>query len=637
MCRVRRTTWWVALGLTILAPCAVRSAEARGGVYRGPGGAVPPGLRAPSDPMPPPPPPPSGENVAREPALLPEPPWTDMPAGPTSYGDWMFWYQQNREAFEGPAGPRQDLPDEVRERVLDAIVKEAARTDGDRAARAAALVALGKAATRAEHVEPLLGALARDPRVEAVVVESAALGLGLLRRTGDRGFLDAAACDRIRTALLALAGAEGTPGRTKAFALIAVGLLGDQPTAPQAAATTMRALVGLASGPHAGAAVPVAAMHAIPLQEGGGALAEGLALLRATAYGKDGGAQDRTGLLRRHALLALGRAGLDEDVAPLADQLSDPAPATIALRRSAAMGLVRLAMRASEEAGKRAVNALLAAAWGDPDETVRGWALAGAAAAAAERGNGRPLLDGTLLTEALLVQARFGSPHDRAFAAIGLGHLIGEPVLEGLPRAKALAVLEEGMRSGGARTPAPIAHALGMATGSDLEARARMSALLAAAGDPAADSEARGYAALGIGHAALRADTEVQTEAGAMLRARLAERRSALPMVLCATALGLFRDGGAVAALRDEVRSGPGRWLGAEAATALARIGTPAAAEALLGLAGSAEEAPQVRALAIAGLGRMLDREPVPSLARVTLWLDYRASTDAFDELSAIL
>ena len=55
-------------------PAVSRGGSGGGGYYRGPGGAVPPGLREPSDPTPPPPPPPSG------------PPSTPAPITPTTPG-----------------------------------------------------------------------------------------------------------------------------------------------------------------------------------------------------------------------------------------------------------------------------------------------------------------------------------------------------------------------------------------------------------------------------------------------------------------------------------------------------------------------------------------------------------------------
>jgi HEAT repeat protein len=74
-----------------------------------------------------------------------------------------------------------------------------------------------------------------------------------------------------------------------------------------------------------------------------------------------------------------------------------------------------------------------------------------------------------------------------------------------------------------------------------------------------------------------------------------------------------------------------------EAAAALARLGSPEAREALLRLATDPKETAPTRAAAMAGLGRLLDPNFAPSLARLTLWLNYRASTDLINQLYALL
>src|SRR5262245_3436162 len=119
-----------AIVLLAATPCVVLAASpssswAHGGIYQGPGGAVPPHLRDPSDPVPPPPPPPSGPTTPPDttgptgptptpgPVTPPTPPAPQPPTvtppdgsggvGPrrgTSIGfdDWTFWW-----AYEAPS------------------------------------------------------------------------------------------------------------------------------------------------------------------------------------------------------------------------------------------------------------------------------------------------------------------------------------------------------------------------------------------------------------------------------------------------------------------------------------------------------------------------------------------------------
>ena len=54
-------------------------------------------------------------------------------------------------------------------------------------------------------------------------------------------------------------------------------------------------------------------------------------------------------------------------------------------------------------------------------------------------------------------------------------------------------------------------------------------------------------------------------------------------------------------------------------------------------LARPLREAVPTRATALAGLGRLLDAEFHPSLARLTMWMNYRASTDLINQLYGIL
>src|SRR5947208_2821728 len=92
------------MGLVAFAPGAL----AHGGQFRGPGGAVPPGLREPGDPTPPPPPPPSRPPPPVTTPSQPPPPMppittpgdgppTPGKKSPTSFDQWVFWWNNNND------------------------------------------------------------------------------------------------------------------------------------------------------------------------------------------------------------------------------------------------------------------------------------------------------------------------------------------------------------------------------------------------------------------------------------------------------------------------------------------------------------------------------------------------------------
>ena len=69
----------------------------------------------------------------------------------------------------------------------------------------------------------------------------------------------------------------------------------------------------------------------------------------------------------------------------------------------------------------------------------------------------------------------------------------------------------------------------------------------------------------------------------------------------------------------------------------LARVGDHRAVDKLVELAMDSKEQDLTRALATAGLGLVGDLEWIPSLARLSKHVNYRASTDVVDEVLSIL
>lgn len=183
-------------------------------VFKKPGGAVPPGLREPSDPPPPPPttPPPTTGGTDAPPPTTPSPtppttgpttPTTPTPADPTAGGDgpakkkaaaddttWETWWALNRIEFfpnryvssvvsqEGPMarGAKPLSPDVVRAKLWKPLM--ALKDDREVFVREAALITIGRVASdeglRAEAREILVNAI-KDKN--HLVARAAALGL----------------------------------------------------------------------------------------------------------------------------------------------------------------------------------------------------------------------------------------------------------------------------------------------------------------------------------------------------------------------------------------------------------------------------------------------------------------------------
>ena len=70
---------------------------------------------------------------------------------------------------------------------------------------------------------------------------------------------------------------------------------------------------------------------------------------------------------------------------------------------------------------------------------------------------------------------------------------------------------------------------------------------------------------------------------------------------------------------------------------ALAKIGDARAVEPMIALLKDKKEQDLTRALACAGLGVIGDLEWLPSLSRISLDVNYRASTDAINEVLSLI
>jgi HEAT repeat protein len=673
-----------ACSTTALSPSP---AYAHGGVFRGPGGQVPPALRPPGDPQPPPPPPPTGGPPPETPpptnggpptSGLPVPgkpppvtPPTDPGVGTEPLGErrrpatisfdhWEFWWAHNDAEFvrvkdalygmrvtdESPlwvlGRSKSNVSDalrptekEVREVVVPALLRVMdPKADVDPDVAGAAHVALAKVTSDPAHLALLRDAVADADR-PAMVREAAAIALGLVRRGERRTTFDAYELDRMRRFCLETYEDEESPTRVRGFAMLSIGLLGDQPTAEPVAPR----LVAYLKDRQRGEDLPVALLQALSLQPSGAVGAETLDLLVECVLRGRIGREDASEMVRAHAALAVGRLGWDVHVAPMLNALT-LRNAQSMVRRSAAIALGQLGARVDGARRAEVASALVRAAESTSDSSTRNFAIMSIARlleadVRAQRtdvlneGRGRAV-------EFLARTAQSGAPVQRPYGALALGlvaNAVGDrPTVEtyGDLQVRAVAILREGLADGGrdASTRAAFAVSLGLARDAG-----SLGALVALVADRDADTTLRGHAAVAVGMVGGAGAGEARTLEGA-LRERSSEelRRQA------AVGLALMHARQAVDVLVAELADPDASdGVKGQVVAALGAIGDQRAIAPLSALVEDAKASVPTRALACAGLGLVGDLEVVPTLSLLSKDQNYRASPDVLTEVLTIL
>jgi len=632
--RISRLCAVIVAALFVLV---ARDALGHGGQHRGPAGQVPPDGRVPTDPTAPTVPP-SGPTPAPTfpPGTTPGPggrlpgggPHVGPRVGPTGgqagrtgvtpgprkqgrstpgFERWEFWWTYNRERFldlkrrlndrigSTPGGADWLLGRRTELRVVERITRRviddellpallARLTDEHFDVRAAAVIALGKAGD-VRAVEPLVDALGDSHKQ---VSESAALALGILGEKAAISVLRELLIDS-REGRKLVRRPQEVPFRTRAFAAIALGLIGDASAAPDlldAVRADSRhrdlpscAAVGLAlMGAPAGDAVP--------------------ALLDLVRSGRS------SDVVRAHAINALGKIGDRSALSTLQKALRDK---SLHVRRSAVQALGRVA-RADDAVATRMLVEVVRKGR-DPQSVHWGCIALGRIGGA---------MPEKTLTE-LVVR---GNGQEQAFAAIGLAMIAArdgerDAVSEHLRRGL------ESVRD----TSVQGAFCIALAIAGDRGAAPRLRAILRSSGSPAL----RGHAALALG--ILR-----DTESKPLIR-EIVSRKRAEPDLLRdgATALGLLGDREVVSLLSDMVRSAKTEHIKSASATALGFIGDHSAVGVLREVAADAKTTPDLaRAHAVVALGIVGEEEPLPVLSRVSEGINYRALVEALNEILSI-
>jgi HEAT repeat protein len=539
------------------------------------------------------------------------------------------------------ADDRKPTQQAVETEILPALrwaLEPANRLDED--TLAAAHLAIGKCARSEEDVRRLLDTCRRRT-APAMVHECAALSLGLLRRTWPDARFDARLLDQVRGALFTLVDDDALPTRTRCFAALGVGLLGDQGASgsdamSRSGAEVVRALWRRLEEKHAGEELPVALLVALSLQPPEAVPSGVLEGLKGLATIGQASGRRFGPLARAQAVVALARlsdsTGAGAVLALLRGRGGDGA-----VRRAAIVSLGISARRLEPSARREAAFALCEAygRGGDPDTLGVTLVSLGRLLDADERDACTALIDGTPADEVLVRAATAGRAEVRPFAAVALG-IAGRGFDRGAGlasaaafRDRAIAALRESASD--ERTDPEARGAYCVALGL-LEDEGAVGALRTIASRRDLPDGLRGFACLALGLVG-RATPEVV----ATLRSALRERNANDLRRQAAAGLGHLGDASVVPVLLEDLASGGSDHVLARLVFALGQISDARAVPGLVRILKDPTATDLVRAIACAGLGLLGDLEPYASLSRIGADANYLSPTNALHEALSLL
>lgn len=586
------------------------------------------------------------------------------PTYETSWHPWWrmrerLWVPARRTALMGVVTPSETTDDAtpawvasrdalVRERVLAflrQVIDPAAKRRPD--VVASALIALGKLATDASAIPVLMDRL-MDPAAPDIVRESAALGLGLLRRTLPPRRLLASDLDPVRGRLLQVVDGRigkdriDVPARTRQFAALSIGLLGDQPFSQDPRSKDGRLMSQLlwqrlTVVPHKRRDLPIALLSALGLQPPEGVPTGIRDELRALVLGKKLRGRSFDLRVRAHALTALVRLGSSAERALLGRLLRER-KTPVEVRIAAIVALAHEAERMASVERLAAARVLAGAlAVKEQELLVAGLlnlALGEIVGADVAEGSVR-VLRRTKADDLLEARAKTMPWYLQGFASLGLGAAIRRvndgdgPQEIQLFRNRAVVALRGVLRDPSKEEDVRAAAGLALGLGRDLGSVDLLTRVLKS---PARSADFRGYAALGLALLrqrdgdAIQAMQDAATTAGpALLRAR------------AALALSVLGDGETAAWLIGDLEEGGSTHHLAGVTMALGRLGELSAADALIRTASDPARSELVQAMAIVALGILADPERTPSVLRYADGAPYTFRTPVLEELFMIL
>ena len=583
------------------------------------------------------------------------------PLTPSVETSWQLWWNLEREAWlperrfaassasptgggrteEGWRAARRHLAATRAVPFLLGLLDPKAQHPEDVVASAA--LALGKLATDKQAIEALFGVLLDEAR-PPLARESAALALGHLRRDDPAQRLDAQWIENVRGRLLQVFDAHvggkqaDVPVRTRAFAMYAIGLLGDQPFRDDPLSRDGRLISKLLwerlGVPYGDRELHIALLTALGLQPRAGIPDGVLDGLKTIVTNTKALGHSWDVLKRAHAVAAVARLGGPGGHAMLLRLMIDKRrPTAIRLAAVLAMGDRTPQLGTAERgAALRMVRRVF-----DLDQELLAVALANLTlgrmvgaelAAGSTRVLGADKLDGVLLQR---LETAPWYLRGWAALAVALAAREADPADEtaGAFRTRARGALERLARAAATQPDVQGACAVGLGLLGDAAAAPVLVRLARDAGRP---DDVRGHAALALaqvggGGGAVEAlsDLVADEKAGAAARANAAH------------ALSLLGETRVVPGLLETLRGETSTRRLAATAAALGRLGHLAAVEPLIAIAGDTKARGLARAMALVALGRLLDPAPRPSLLRIIRGACYPARTRALQEVFTIL
>ncbi len=503
---------------------------------------------------------------------------------------------------------------------------------------AASMVALAKASDDPADVGRIAAAFA-DSRLADSAHEAAAIALGCFRRTKPPPAFDGAFYDGVRTKLFGVLDDRNQSRRTRGFAALAIGILGDQANDRNDVFATdgrmvIRGLWLRLERPDMDDDTAVAFLVALSLQNPRGVPSAVRTGLKRLAVSGDAGRRRRGALARSHAMLALARLG-DGDGVAIATSIVNAPSEDANVRRSALLALGLLAPRLDDGERERVAKLFLVhARKGEPNTS--GLALISVAKlVSARHADGGPSAATISTLETLVDFAVRGSFEVRPFAAIAVG-LVARPIGKAIDdiafidaREKALDKLRRVYADDGDDPVMRGAFAIALGIAGDARARVQLEATIVSR---RSHPDLAAYACAGLGLMG-----NVPRSSIAALRSGLTGRSSEILQFEAARALGLMGEAKTVPALVARLNGAATEIALSRAVTLLGAVGDGSAIEPMCTLARRTTCSDLTRALACVGLGLLGDAERTPSLARLGADSNYLARNETLQEVLAAL
>ena len=608
---------------------------------------------------------------------------------PTSFDQWVFWWNNNNDdilhikesiyalrstgggglsEFSKDSSNRSSATRATEKEVKDTLIPallwamdHANKQHPD--TESAAYLALAKVTDDPEHIKLLKNGLyetasGRENKVvDQIVRESAALSIGLLRRKDANRQFDAKELDNARDFLFTAFEDDSLATRSRCFAILSVGLLGDQPTNRSGIPTTGGG--GVLYAPEAATGLPtsdriwdlihrkyanddllVCALVALSLQDPRTIKQEWMEDLSSIALKGKIGKDTANDTVASYAALALGRVGT-KDFYPSMVTAMTARQTQLNTKRSAAIALGQFGRRVDGDDRKELAQKLVKAYEESKDDSAKNFAIMSMAyvfqADIEAKRTDVLSAKNPKIPETLLQIAKEGKYSQRPYGALAIA-LVGRSITETSSigeyatfRKEAIEILREGLEEKKLDKRGRAAFAVGLGIIQDDFSKTRQK-LLEYVSDKSEDKELRGYSAVALGLIG-GAGKDVETAITDAMREKTSEELR----TQTAIALGLLQSKSAVNVLLEEFAGADNQTIAGQAVIALGKIGDHRAIGTLVKYMKDGSKPDLTRALCVAGLGLIGDLELIPSLSRISKDINYRATTDAINEVLSIL